>query len=500
MTLSINELPATCLGKILSYNLDASNLLETVSKCFRAALQKAMQAEWREMSRLWSMPAPFSVTHLEERSQALEGIRKTIAHRLESWKIDRPHNFAPQQELDHYKTRMNAYENFRCLSRREVVFLDEERELLSVKFPALYAQVVARWERHSHLVLDMLSERDEELDFQEADKQVTRFLKEEGFAFRERKVRLIEKLDPEKADQIKRCFTKLYREQKEICSLQPFWRSVFAKLPLIFCAQCRLDAEDCVQSALCETDEDLRNMWANMRVIYQWYTLPAVALPPDAPQAGAPASQIRAWMNSPANSPLLDKLQQLYLGKGAEEVGGGRWLGVYAIPREIVKCRNLNLLNLGEVEELPDFLAELRYLNSINTIRQPGDRCTVMRISDRAYRHMEPSLPLGYENIQLDESKLKEIPFRKWFKDIYCVPYLSFIDPILKFLEDREEKNDCITVLCSLSLSVAFLLQIPTQIAIFFYNLFVSDIIEPIITFARDRLGYSRMVKIGGEE
>jgi hypothetical protein len=289
---------------------------------------------------------------------------------------------------------------------------------------------------------------------------------------------------------------RMYQQQKQSCSSQPFWRSEFDKLPDIFCVHCRSDAEGCVQQALCEADDDLRNMWCNMRNAFQWFIVPPVALGADAPQAGADAAEVRAWMNNPANQPVLDKLKYLFLGRGDDPVI--EWFAVYAIPPEIVKCRNLTTLQLREVEELPPFLADLRYLQLIYDSSLEQDRSAVTHISDRVYRHMERSLPLGANDIVLDESRLKEIPFRKWFNESVRLSHVSLTDAVLKFGEenDLDCAGDCsFLILCPL----AFLLEIPAQIAIFFYNLFVTDIIEPIITCARDLLGHSRMVKVGEE-
>lgn len=499
MALSIKGLsiPTRCLVKILGYNLDESSTstLGVVSKCFRTALQMAMQAEWREMGRLWSAPASFAVAHLEERGQALERITKSIVDRLDSWKIERPPDAASRDVRQRYKDRVSEHSSFRSLHRRVVVLLNEEKELFSARFPEIFAKVVERWEKHSELLLRRLSAADEEIDFRVADAQVNQFLKEEGLACRERRVRLIDRLDPESPDQIRRCFTKLYKEQQEITSWMPFWRSAFGKNLYIFCAQCRLDAEECVQKALADADQDLCNMWANIRTTLQWFTVPAVVLPPDAPQVGALASEIRRWMNNSANALFLDKMRYLYLGPGLDPVGGGRWLPVDAIPREITRCCKLSWLDLSEVEELPPFLADLRYLNNI---RSRGES-TVTCISDRAYRHMESTLPGSYEAIELDESKLKEIPFRKQFKDNWCIPHVSLAKTVLEFDENNRD-NVCNSLMFIFLCPLAFLLEIPTQIAIFFYNLFVGDILEPIITFARDLFGYSRMVKVGKEE
>jgi hypothetical protein len=107
----------------------------------------------------------------------------------------------------------------------------------------------------------------------------------------------------------------------------------------------------------------------------------------------------------------------------------------------------------------------------------------------------------------LDPSGFSDIPFFIWFRDSCNLPHIPLFDlvePVMHLLARLTGKystllENLLAIPLGLSLpalAAIGLLATALNLLIFSVNLFLNYAVEPIITFFRDQLGYSRMVHI----
>ena len=226
----------------------------------------------------------------------------------------------------------------------------------------------------------------------------------------------------------------------------------------------------------------------------------------------APAATVaewRAWLESPVSARHLQSLQHFYLGsqnifpRRIDHFSGLRTLSfpgspenyLTEIPHEIGNLTQLRELQLmgHHIREIPDSLGRLRLLERLfltgNLIEElPPFLATLPQLSDLGmrgnpirvlpdalYRHLEPTISFlcsdeEYLWMDIDRQTFTQIPFRLWFRERCMIKLFSPDDRCLL---------DCILAL-----------------PVLLINFFLLEIVEPIITFFRDQLGYSRMVEV----
>ncbi|MBI2743099.1 MAG: hypothetical protein HYX48_04200 [Chlamydiales bacterium] len=252
--------------------------------------------------------------------------------------------------------------------------------------------------------------------------------------------------------------------------------------------------------------------------------------------------QIREWLNDDAHLPQLDQIRVLALR------------GCSGISREITRLRNLERLEInnrqvGRLSYLPSWFQEMRNLTSLQirqsffteipavleglpslsylTIRQRIAGSLIHLLPDSLARKMQSNSLVTHfasametlfesrddyvndlQYLGLSRRDLTQIPFFIWFNETFSLPYVpgtGLIRPIIPLLDALENGRvpilgDIVEVLGMFltfflyfaSGSTALLLNIPILI----YNILLDKAIEPVVTYFRDRLGYSRMVAV----
>lgn len=454
-----------CPEQLLAHAIGFTNIrgpLECVSKAFYAAKRRALQNEWRA-----GLLLSHHVIHVTpEQTDQLE-------HEID---VKANAHYPPEPEIAH---AWADYVNFQNCSRS--IFAR------ALELPAPFADK-ARGRRQEHLaqVSDMLDQRP--VRFRAIAQLIHEFNAQESLFVRERSIALLPGCDPENPNQILRAFQRLHQEQREEVSETFQGRRDFEKLPGGLTLERNRKVERVVQKMRAEMERNLFSAWNYIRNAIH-------PLPADAPAANARSPAIRQWLNNPANQPHLDRIGDFFVN------------GISALPPEIVKLRYLTHLTVEGVRELPAFLAKLRYLESC-FVQDNGLR--LFSISDECYRHMESMLYCWEQEaggITASIDHVEEIPFRMWFKREFTIGHDSWtvhaLDGLSHWLR-AEFDPDCANCLFELLIRlfaplilVLMAFDLLFNITAFLLNLLMIDCIEPIVTLARDRLGYSRMVKIG---
>ncbi len=456
---SIRNLSEPLLAKVIGYT-DIADPFERVSKAFHEAKRKAMQSAWKEGLLLSHPVAPatrLEITQLENEINA-----KARTH------------YPPTAEI----SRVWA---------EYVHFRDNSQTIYSTAsgLPAPIAdQVRGRRREHLREVSRMLDQLP--VNFREIVRSIHEFNAQENLALRERICAIVPGVY-ENPEMIALCF-KMLQENQRAKACETFQgRKDFEKIPRGLSFERNLAVERVIQKVGEEMDNNLYLAWQYIR--FQLNPLPA-----GVPDAAASSSSIRIWLNDPANQPHLDRIWNLSIP------------GITAIPLEVAKLRYLTGLTAEGVRELPSFLAELRYLQWC-TVQDNGLR--LFSISDAFYRHMESMLycwegEAGCIYAPIDH--MEEIPFRMWWKREYTIPHQIFtfsafdcVEACLEAEFDRDTANCLLEIGIRLGAPIFIAIvafDLLFNFTVFLLNLLIIDCIEPVITFARDRLGYNRMVKL----
>jgi hypothetical protein len=94
---------------------------------------------------------------------------------------------------------------------------------------------------------------------------------------------------------------------------------------------------------------------------------------------------------------------------------------------------------------------------------------------------------------RLNPGELTEVPFRSWFRAHFSLPSLSLgLILFLARLNDWAPEQTLTVVLLGILFAPIILCALPLALINFVIHLGV----EPLVTFVRDKLGYSRMVHV----
>lgn len=160
------------------------------------------------------------------------------------------------------------------------------------------------------------------------------------------------------------------------------------------------------------------------------------------------------------------------------------------IPEVISRMPHLSLIELSnaQVHELPDFLTRHQNRPDIGLVGNP-----IPVLPDAIFRHNEHFLSFFHEDLlqiahlNLTRENLTQIPFRLWFKENVRIPSIPYLD---WHPADPANFLDCIRF--GINIQIVFLNYLP----IFLINLLLYEVVEPVVTFVRDRLGYDRLVRV----
>jgi hypothetical protein len=293
-------------------------------------------------------------------------------------------------------------------------------------------------------------------------------------------------LDRTNPAQISACFAALYRDQMEILP------SDIRYTPLRFEDSFSLDRWVIMERRAARSrDNALRDLWnkTDGRRI-------------DAPHSDSPAGVIRAWLHDPQNAEASRMITHLSDLRSP-------------LSREVLLLPNIRTMSARYFDHVPSILAELPNLSRVTFSECPNIRV----LPDDVLRHIWSGwwIHLGqifHEvvgsnyvsrglSLGLDPNQLNEMPFALWVKETFSLPYLPrVIYHLIKWLEDfeREVRNTGLAgpmhvimwTVAIVGLAVTMILNSPMML----WNLLLIKAIEPIVTFFRDHMGYSRMVHV----
>ena len=161
-----------------------------------------------------------------------------------------------------------------------------------------------------------------------------------------------------------------------------------------------------------------------------------------------------------------------------------------SVPEVLMQMPHLDFIGMrngenynsrNEIRELPDFLT--RNLRS-PTLELLGNPIEIL--PDDVFRHNESPFSLFMPDLQnaahlgLSEENLTHIPFRLWFKEHCLLPIFSF------WTGYEESGTGCLK----------FFGQSILNVPLYLLNGLLYEVVEPIVTRARDLLGYDRLVRI----
>ncbi|MBI2743100.1 MAG: hypothetical protein HYX48_04205 [Chlamydiales bacterium] len=160
---------------------------------------------------------------------------------------------------------------------------------------------------------------------------------------------------------------------------------------------------------------------------------------------------------------------------------------------------------VNRIGVLPDALARRVQTNSIYVLLREFANKTCNNILE--FDHMKDGA-LYDHYLGIKRTELHQIPFFLWFRENFSLPYIpslvfvGLIQMVFQELEQClfEEESMFITTPAALSMILTFLAtSIPLLILnlpILAFNILLDQVIEPVVTYFRDRLGYSRMVAV----
>ncbi|MBI2743097.1 MAG: hypothetical protein HYX48_04190 [Chlamydiales bacterium] len=285
----------------------------------------------------------------------------------------------------------------------------------------------------------------------------------------------------------------------------------------------------------CQGENDLNMMQLRQSILHSPVAIAGI-------DAATTAVMMRTYFNDPAHLPELDQIRRLNM------------LARLGIPQEITRLRNLEVLrvdnreslnqptrlpdwfqelqNLRELsirsswfKKIPDAIARLPHLSYLEIIQDDAHPIPVLpdALARRmqcnalsthfasAFEHFFETKTYDLRNLEylgLDRRHLTQIPFFISFKENFSLPYIPamfLLTPIMPLLDAFENVRIPILQYIALvpaciltpfiylaSAIPAFLLNIPILI----YNILLDKALEPVVTYFRDQLGYSRMVNV----
>ena len=193
------------------------------------------------------------------------------------------------------------------------------------------------------------------------------------------------------------------------------------------------------------------------------------------------------------------------------------------IPPVIGELRALEYLDLsGPIREIPEFLADLPHLS---TLWIAGSQ--VRAIPDRVWRHVYlRNESLGEEfwrfldpgkvndetraTFGINPRQLTDVPFALWLKQFEVSEYLQLSEAFTDLLNECAGPASPLFKCLSINLGfvlfyflvvlpfggLTFILEPLINLPLFLYNIALRYVVEPLLTTARDALGYSRMVRV----
>ncbi|MBI2743104.1 MAG: leucine-rich repeat domain-containing protein [Chlamydiales bacterium] len=251
--------------------------------------------------------------------------------------------------------------------------------------------------------------------------------------------------------------------------------------------------------------------------------------------APAGVRNIGRWLESEEERPHLEQIEGLALNNSSDIPRAiGRFQGLTTLqftgpiaylPDELASLPNLKRLRFfqSNFSALPDILqripalTELAILNNRLPIRELPEGLACKLHTSRLGMMCSAAwqgFHGGFFEIEeferyehqkyfgLDRRELTNIPFYLWFEETFSLPYISMEWAFYPFqlladvfdIHNRDLGEAAIPLFLFALGASAFLLAL--DLAFFIYNLLLNLAIEPIVTFFRDRLGYTRMVAL----
>ncbi|MBI2743455.1 MAG: hypothetical protein HYX48_06015 [Chlamydiales bacterium] len=151
------------------------------------------------------------------------------------------------------------------------------------------------------------------------------------------------------------------------------------------------------------------------------------------------------------------------------------------------------------IRVLPDDLARRTQANTFRAFAQ--DAWFHMQVWNPQAHNSYRIYNLGF--MDLPPANLSDIPFFIWFRDNCTAPYIPILDYVKMLASPAKAlyyAGDYHLLIPAILFTFPFAFLSPfffaINLAIFGVNLFLNYAIEPIVTYFRDQLGYSRMVHI----
>lgn len=330
--------------------------------------------------------------------------------------------------------------------------------------------------------------------------------------------------------EVGRVIPALYASQKDGAAFSATQASRFEELERSSFSLERFQAaEEVVLDAEIDRDRALGRAWQGIRGRIL-----------AGPQLGAPASEIRAWMNDPANQAQLQRVYWLELDQvNACPPEIGRLHNLYylglsngmmtSLPRELENLTSLTALQLNNqrFNRVPELIRRMPWLSVVNLARNPEFRS----VDEASARHFFGWGSLFFEAVgdllsvlTLDEhyatwrdlrlfcarDQVAEMPFSLWFRDAFSIPHfplmgvlpiglilstiISLAVSLLSFLPSI--LFVALEIILNLPVVALCLALILLDLPIFFWNAFIGMAAEPFVTQVRDYFEYSPMVRL----
>ncbi len=221
--------------------------------------------------------------------------------------------------------------------------------------------------------------------------------------------------------------------------------------------------------------------------------------------------QIRAYLNAAENQETLNRHSGISINDQR----------LNAIPQEVVKFKGSRYLyaSHNNIRAFPEVILQMKNLERVDLAENPitvfpeemYNHCFTLdnwlgRPFDQEYHVIQPSdWPFGIFNppahttldngyIQLSKKNLKEIPFAMWLREKLRVPNL-FQMILGQKMDDWAPGLPCILrwpFIIASALVAILIVALPTWIL----NQFLSLAVVPVVTKARELLGYGRMIRL----
>ncbi len=222
-------------------------------------------------------------------------------------------------------------------------------------------------------------------------------------------------------------------------------------------------------------DSNYQKLWEAINGRFRLLQIDIGPNPPTTP------FQIKRWMRLEENAAYLQRIDSLHIH------------GLSHIPPEIVRLTNLRELycignTYNYLKELPLFLTNLPNLRCLDV---GHNRIAIM--PEPIHRHIAAFSPIFPDlcryvlvlcthrpcHIYIDHTYLKQIPFRMWFKIDINSPFQS-----------------CLSFTGWHNNAWGLLLLITLFMPLVVLNWLLRDLVEPIVSFFRNLLGYGNMIEV----